>query len=670
MTTIGITSVGSGIGQSVLWSLALGEVPVRTVGMDVSPANSGIHWVDTPVLIPPARAHDEHRRAIFDAVREHHIDVLIPGNDNELTPLAEWRDDLAELGCTAIISSPAAVRLSTDKLALAQWCGERGLPFVATWSLADARNRPSPDYPLIAKPRTGSASDGLSWIGDAAALDALPDDGDIVVQPFLPPVSRELRVDSTARLEQHHEVSAQYLLGRSGRILGSFVSINRLKAGIPMEIVPVDAEPWAQEGRPLIEELASIGAVGPINLQGRLTTDGRVVFFEANLRFTGITGIRSMMGYREVEATLSALVDGDEDEAASRLRRSSGLLGFRHTGDAVVPASRVAELARSGRLNVERRPAPPRSVVITGGTGYVGRAVIDALLGDPGVERLHVLVRPGAELDGWPRERVSPFLSDLLSDDLRLPEADAILHVAASRAGANGGNHTPGLFETNVEGTVRLARAAEAAGIPRFVFASSQAVYGTAREPLWPESMPPRPESDYAVTKALGEAALRAFTDLEVIALRIGRTYGSAPKMRWAELPHKFALQTVRGEVIEIDGDGQQRMDLVHVADAAAALVAAAGAPAAPGLVALNIGGGAPISVGRLAEILSTANVRAGGRPAEIRGRGDSSDGPRPSFGMHITRARALLGWSPRVTPERAADDLIAAARALGEVRR
>src|SRR5687767_8792757 len=106
MTTIGITSVGSGIGQSVLRSLALGDAPVRTVGMDVSPANSGIHWVDVPLLIPPARAHDDHRRAIFDAVRDHNIDVLIPGNDNELAPLAGWRDDLAELGCTTIVSSP------------------------------------------------------------------------------------------------------------------------------------------------------------------------------------------------------------------------------------------------------------------------------------------------------------------------------------------------------------------------------------------------------------------------------------------------------------------------------------------------------------------------------------------------------------------------------------
>jgi nucleoside-diphosphate-sugar epimerase len=669
MTTIGITSVGSGIGQSVLRSLALGDAPVRTVGMDVSPANSGIHWVDVPLLIPPVRAHDDHRRAIFEAVREHRIDVLIPGNDNELGPLAAWRDELDGLGCTTIVSSPEAIRLSTDKLAMAQWCAERDLPFVATWTATDARSRASAlRYPLIAKPRSGSASDGIALIPDEAALVAMTDD-DIVVQPYLPPVSRELQADSTARLEQHHEVSAQYLLGRSGRILGSFVSINRLKAGIPIEIVPVDDEPWAQDGRPLIEHLASIGAVGPVNLQGRLTTDGRIVFFEANLRFTGITGIRSMMGYREVEATLSSLVAGDDAAAVNLLRRAPGLVGYRHTGDAVVPESRVAQLARSGRAAVERRQAPPRSVVITGGTGYLGRAVIDGLLSDPRTEHLHVVVRPGTDLGAWPADRVSPVLGDLLDDGLRLPEADALLHVAALRPAADLEPPAHGLFETNVEGTVRIARAARAAGIRRFVFASSQAVYGTARAPLWSESLSLRPETDYAITKALGEAALRAFEDLEVIALRIGRLYGSTPQMRWSELPHKLALQIVRGEAIEIDGDGHQRMDLVHVADGAAALVAAAAAPAAPGLVALNIGGGSPVSVLQLAQLLSAASERAGGPPAEVRHR-DAAAGPRPSFGMHIRRARALLDWSPRVTLERAADELIAAARALVEVRR
>jgi nucleoside-diphosphate-sugar epimerase len=662
MTTIGITSVGSGIGQAVLRALAGAEIAPRTVGMDISAANSGIHWVDVPILIPPTQATDDHRRAVFAAVADHRIDILIPGNDNELAQLAAWRDELAERGCTTIVSSPEAVQVTRDKLVMAQWCHDLRLPFAPTWTLTEAHRRVAEfDYPLIAKPRSGSASDGISLIADAAALVALPGGDDVIVQHYLPPVSRELQVDPTARLEQRHEVSAQYLLSGEGRILGSFVSMNRLKAGIPVEVVPVDDEPWADDGRAIVEALAGIGAVGPVNLQGRLTTDGRVIFFEANLRFTGITGIRSMMGYREVSAAISSLVDGDDKSATALLRRAPGLMGLRHVGDAVVSTQRVAELTRASTSTVESTAAPT-TVVVTGATGYLGRAVVAALL-EADVERVHVLARPGADLTGWPDDRVVPIVGDLLDDELHFPGADALLHLAAVRADARG-SRIPGLFEANVEGTVRAARAARAAGIGRLVFASSQAVYGTARPPLWSESLPVRPESDYAITKALGEAALRGIADLEVVALRLARLYGAAPGMRWTELPHQFALRATRSLPLEIDGGGDQRIDLVHVADAAAAVLAAAAAPAPRGFTALNVGGGAPISVRRLAEVVSSAVIQAGGRPVDIRYRG-GADVVRPDFGMHLRRARAHLGWSPLTPVDRAIDELIAKAGVL-----
>jgi nucleoside-diphosphate-sugar epimerase len=667
--TIGVTSVGSGVGQSVLRSLAASELDHRVVGLDPGAYNSGAHWVDAAYVIPWARDEDEYRTRVLDIVAAEGIQALVPCVDPELPVIAGMRAQLAELGCTAIVSEPDVIAVSDDKLATAEWASSHGLPFVATRTLPDAQDHADElVYPVIVKPRRGSSSAGIRLALDADALRREIGDDQTIVQPFLPPRDRALAlttdVAAGVRIEQLHEVSAQYVVGESGHILGSFVSLNRLRAGIPVQIEPVVDAAWVDDGRPFVEALIELGARGPVNLQGRLDADGRVQFFELNARFTGITGVRTLMGFREVEAAVRALVLDDEDGASAALTFDHRLVGLRHVGDMVVGAERIAQLVDEGSLQAERSRPTARRIVVSGASSYVGRTAVAALVAD-GADEVHALVRSETSEAELTAEITDPRLHvhrvDLLDDTIELPPADVVLHLAGVRAGNDA---PPFLHEVNVEGTRRLLRAARQAGIARFAYLSTQAVYGLGRPPLWGESLPPRPETPYATSKWLGEEMCReeVVDGIQLLVLRAGRVYGLAAGMRWDELPHEFARKTAKGDGLTIHGDGRQRMDFVHVDDVADALLRCAAAELpGPGRIVLNLGGGHPVSLRELAATYRDVATTLGLDPPPVEHVARS--GPAaPSFGMHIRRARAVLGWSPATPLTDAVRELVEAA--------
>jgi nucleoside-diphosphate-sugar epimerase len=301
---------------------------------------------------------------------------------------------------------------------------------------------------------------------------------------------------------------------------------------------------------------------------------------------------------------------------------------------------------------------------VSGASSYVGRSAVAALVASE-VDEVHALVRSeaaGAELAAeFSDGRLHVHRVDLLDDTIELPPADVVLHLAAVRAADDA---PPFLLEVNVEGTRRLLKAAREAGVARFAYLSTQAVYGVDRPPLWGESLPPRPGTPYATSKWLGEEMCReqVVEGMQLLVLRASRAYGLAAGMRWEELPHQFARKTAKGEGLTIHGEGHQRMDLVHVDDLADALrrCATAELPGA-GRIVLNIGGGHPVSLRELAAIYTDVATTLGLDPPPVEH--VKRDGPAaPSFGMHIRRARAVLGWAPSTPLTDAVRELVEAA--------
>ncbi|GAF88807.1 unnamed protein product, partial [marine sediment metagenome] len=158
---------------------------LRVVTTDASPLAPASYESDDHVLVP--RIEDARfAQDMLDVIESHEVDLVIPTIDTELGWLASTSDALSSMGVTAAISSEEAVTTALDKLATAKYLREKGLPAPATWD--EPPTEPTL-YPIVAKPRQGSSSVGISLLSSPA------DDpgGDLVYQHQL--VGPEYTVD-------------------------------------------------------------------------------------------------------------------------------------------------------------------------------------------------------------------------------------------------------------------------------------------------------------------------------------------------------------------------------------------------------------------------------------------------------------------------------------------
>lgn len=221
------------------------------------------------------------------------------------------------------------------------------------------------------------------------------------------------------------------------------------------------------------------------------------------------------------------------------------------------------------------------AVALTGATGFVGRALLDRFL--EGGRPVRCLVRnPSSYEAESPARVITGDLDNQSALDELVAGAETVVHCAAALGGMARGD----LHRINVIGTARLARAAEKAGVRRYILASSLA----AREPGL---------SDYAATKRAAEQAARNAGDrMQVVTLRLPAIYGPGDRNT---APLMQAMQM--GLLPEPGRDA--RFSLLYVDDAADALAAAVGASGDPSGVYEVSGGGEACSWRSLAAAAS-----------------------------------------------------------------
>jgi nucleoside-diphosphate-sugar epimerase len=249
--------------------------------------------------------------------------------------------------------------------------------------------------------------------------------------------------------------------------------------------------------------------------------------------------------------------------------------------------------------------------VVTGGAGFIGSHLVDALVarGD------EVLVLDN--LDTGARDNVHPdaqlivgSVTDtaLLATTLR--QADVVFHLAAHKAVLRSVEHPLSTDEVNTHGTLALLTAARDAGVKRFVHSSSSSVYGGAAPMPTREDAPTVPRSPYAVSKLAAEHYCRVFSELfglETVALRYFNVYGprQPPGATYAAVIPLFIAALLDGRTPTVHGDGLQSRDFTFVSDAVAANLAAAAAPAARCAGrAFNVAGGSPCTLLEVLEVL------------------------------------------------------------------
>src|SRR5205823_11159153 len=156
-----------------------------------------------------------------------------------------------------------------------------------------------------------------------------------------------------------------------------------------------------------------------------------------------------------------------------------------------------------------------------------------------------------------------------------------VLHQAALRSVPLSVEDPASTNDVNVQGTLNVLMAARDAGVQRVVYASCASVYGDSHLRIQDEDQRPFPISPYAVSKLAGEMYCRLFSrlyGLETAGLRYFNVFGPRqdPESEYSAVIPRFILQALRGEPVEIHGDGLQSRDFTFISDVVQANLLAA----------------------------------------------------------------------------------------------
>ncbi|HEX6588851.1 MAG TPA: ATP-grasp domain-containing protein [Longimicrobiales bacterium] len=288
-----VTGAGALLGQGVIRSLLDSDRgPFEVIAADPSPLSAGLYWTDERYLLPLAAAPD-FVDAVEELIARTRPDVVIPGTDVELMPLALQRARLEAAGTHVLVASPDVVRIADDKYETARFFAEHGFePPASCLPGGEDELLRTVDFPLIVKPRRGARSVGVRKVFDRTALArAIAETDEPVIQDCI------------------GDDAAEYTAGTitfGGRCEAAIVMRRDLRDGNTYRAFVEQSETLLADVRAFAEAL---GAHGPANFQFRLV-DGRPRVFEINARFSGTTPLRALAGFDEVGMCIDHLLRG------------------------------------------------------------------------------------------------------------------------------------------------------------------------------------------------------------------------------------------------------------------------------------------------------------------------------------------------------------------------
>ncbi len=282
--------------------------------------------------------------------------------------------------------------------------------------------------------------------------------------------------------------------------------------------------------------------------------------------------------------------------------------------------------------------------VVVGGAGFIGSNIVDKL-----VEQNHEVVIID-NLSTGKMENVNPKASVEyidISNENECPNmveimsgADTVFLLAA-KARVQPSIENPVEYETNnTIGTLNVLKCASDAGVRRVVYSASSSAYGNTEKLPSKESDPINPLSPYGAQKYYGEVMCKMFSEvygLETVSLRYFNIYGERQNVggAYAMVIGIFADQKLRGEIMTINGDGEQRRDFTYVGDVVNANILASKSEKVGNGEVINIGNGDNRSINDIADMIGGERIH---REPVIEPRETLADN---------SLAEELLGWKP-----------------------
>lgn len=291
--------------------------------------------------------------------------------------------------------------------------------------------------------------------------------------------------------------------------------------------------------------------------------------------------------------------------------------------------------------------------MVTGGLGFLGRAVVASLAGHGNEVTALTHSRPDASIPGAANVRLAD-IRDAAQLNAVLGEIrpEAVCHLAALTSGRESFARPIDYYEVNVTGTINLLRAIAMMEAPRpvkAIFTSTNAVYGSGRSGALSEDVPTNPGSPYAASKVAAEQVILSYAQTGHIGASILRCfniagatadgYGDPDQTRIIAA----ALRAAQGEIphVMVNGDGTVVREFTHVLDVAEAVRLALDATEPGGGQVYNIGTGEGAS---MLDVIDAAE-RVTGTPIQTVHRPPAQEAH--TLIANPTRARDILGWKP-----------------------
>lgn len=289
--------------------------------------------------------------------------------------------------------------------------------------------------------------------------------------------------------------------------------------------------------------------------------------------------------------------------------------------------------------------------VVTGGAGFIGSHIVDALLARGESVRIADDFSSGRRENVPARKDVEVVEGDVADQAVAqraVAGCDVVIHQAAIPSVPRLVADPLASNRANVDATLQVLVASRDAGVRRVVFAGSSSVYGNSPTLPKREDMRPAPLSPYALQKLVSEQYCQMFTKLyglETVTTRYFNVFGprQQPGSPYSGVISLFIEAYATGKAPHIHGDGRQTRDFTFVTDVARGVLAAATAPNAAGEV-INLAVGGRISLLELVRALQVI-FKSDLEPTF----GPDREGDVKDSQADIFRARQLLGFEPAV---------------------
>jgi UDP-glucose 4-epimerase len=289
----------------------------------------------------------------------------------------------------------------------------------------------------------------------------------------------------------------------------------------------------------------------------------------------------------------------------------------------------------------------PKKILVTGGAGFIGSHLVDALI-EKGFDVVVI-----DNLSTGKRENLNPkakfYELDIRDLEKIKPVFDGVeyvFHLAARPRVPYSIEFPVESHSNNVLGTLNVLIAAKDAGVKKLIYSSSSSVYGEQEKLPLHEEMVPNPQSPYALQKLTGEKYCQLFHKLyglPTVSLRYFNVYGPRISFEgsYVLVLGVFLQQKIKGEPLTIEGDGEQSRDFTYVEDVIRANILAMESDRAGKGEVINIGAGNNHTINKIAKLIGGEIIYKPARKGDMR-----------HTLAHNQKAKELLGWEPTVKIE------------------